>query len=1376
MIANVDCLNFLMNRLRRVLYSGAAVASIGIFLHGALHAQADFDKGYQGYQSFHGTDFDTINLSNGNLVLNIPLLSYDQRGGLPPVVVAIHSNSTTFQSDPPFSSGPLDTQQHEVPSGVLGSPWGQPHVMISPGGLTWQENRVTIEKAQLSRFVAIDDSGASHSLAGGIANSQQSYLGNIKYSVDGSDLMLTAASSPLIIDRNGNIGGLIDPNGNQIQLKGPCAQPPGSGEFYNPALPSWENYAHGTASATYIVDSIGRVIPNPSYVAPVQTYNCIVDTDTSYYPDPLRNTQFDEQWPVPQANNPSCPVEPYPSPYVEKINGSAVTINNVSETYYFPGQNGSTVPITFCYEKIAVSLLLPTVQQDGSLTSNPDAGITGQYETENETWPVLTAAILPNGTSWIFKYDSYGQVSSVTTPTGSVTSYTYGDGNCPTISTNGTCLLPVEQLSQGQSAQKSGFRLACGNPPGEIPVVGTPTWPFTNIMSSRLITWRTVQVSAPDSAQSLAQANNQVGPLTWHYQTTIGSGWEGTTNSGTVTVTDPQGNNTVHTFSLISNSGNSAPVCGPYETETQYYQSSSQLLKQVNTVYTNTGVDHANPTNFSNYIAIGVMPVAVTTTEYAGSGGVTQLREDVSNFDVFGTYQDYKGTAYSFSMGQKLAECETDWGSTLPTQAVRSSTYSNSWQSNFKHYQQNLIDLPSLSTTFKGGAITASSSTSVVPACSPGSTKESQTTFLYDELAYAPGLLGVQTSVQHFLTPVVAPSTPNPASHTGYNSNAMPDLKIDPNGNSTTITYDTTSNGLYPATIQYPTTGNNVPHIEKFNYDSGTGELLHHWDQNSNETSYIYDDMRRPVTITYPPGGGSESYAYCDIAGEGVCTENAISPPSFVFNKSMTGSASYTEIGLADTLGRKVETRITSDPDGTTYSDTVYDALGRVSEQSNPFRSTSGIPPYTAYSYDSLGRKTVQIQQDQSSTQYWCYQGQKTNNQNNCEKLQSYATTGTWVDFEDETGSDWQHNSDGLGRLTNVMEPNGSATLPTGSSAPTIFLAPTMETDYAYDTLNDLTSVQQYGGPHSSSSSPIVQRAFSYDSLSRLIASFNPETASTNNPASQACPGAGTNSATSSPLWATCYAYDNNGNLTSKINNLGVTTTYAYDQLNRVYLKSYTDSMTPTSCYQYDLPSTVSNPIGHLTLEWTQKGTCLGPANSQGSLQTITTANGPILTGKAILAYDSMNRILSEQQCTLANNCTTSANPYQLTYNYDLAGNLTYYTNGLTASSPGVGNGLLSFTGTYYSGSNTTGRLQNLAATWKSSTINLFTVPSGSATPGYAPQGALQTATYGSNALTLNRTYDQRLRITSESDTGQPVTSPTASSATVPITGSEQSK
>jgi len=371
-------------------------------------AQADFEKGYQAYQSYHGTDFDTVNLANGNLVLNIPLLSYEQRGGLPPVTIVIRSNSTTFQSDPPFSNGPSDTKQFEVASGTLGSPVGQPHVMISPGGLYWKEQRITLEKAQLSRFVAYDDSGATHSLGGNIANTTAPYLGNIRYSIDGSDLMLTASpTAPVLIDRNGNIGGLRDPNGNAISLRGPCAKPAGSGQFYNASLPPWEGYAYGTASATSIVDSVGRVIPNPSYVQPLQAYNCLVDLDTAYYP-------------ATSTSDPACPAAQVASTTTGET-GVAVGPTGqplmASDSYNFPSQNGATVQLKFCYQKINVSAALPNSQRK-----------TTQI---NEVWPVLTAAILPNGTSWVFVYDTYGQVLSVTMPTGATTAYAYGGSAWP---------------------------------------------------------------------------------------------------------------------------------------------------------------------------------------------------------------------------------------------------------------------------------------------------------------------------------------------------------------------------------------------------------------------------------------------------------------------------------------------------------------------------------------------------------------------------------------------------------------------------------------------------------------------------------------------------------------------------------------------------------------------------------------------------------------------------------------------------------------------------------------------------------------------------------------------------------------------------------
>jgi RHS repeat-associated protein len=1193
----------------------AVAVCIVVFVSVAAWAQADFEKGYQSYQSYHGTDFDTVNLANGNLVLNIPLLSYEQRGGLPPVVIAIRSNSTTFQSDPPFSNGPADTKQYEVASGVLGAPAGQPHVTISPGGLTWKEQRITLEKVQLSRFVAIDDSGATHSLGGNIANKSAPYLGNIRYSVDGSDLMLTASSSPLIVDRMGNIGGLVDPNGNAITLHGPCAQPAGSGQFYNADLAPWEGYAYGTASATYIVDSVGRTIPNPTYIAPVTAYSCIVDVDTPYYP---ANAKY---------NDPACPALQTGS------NGQALATAAASDFYSFPSQNGGTVEIKFCYQQIQVHAALPNVARTTT--------------TINETWPVLTAAILPNNTQWVFTYDPYGQVIGVTMPTGATTSYTYGG------STN-------------------GMRLACGNPPGEIPTSGIPTWPFNNLMSSRMVTQRTTTVST---------SNQQ-----WNYASTIGSGWGASSNSGTVTVTDLMGNDTVHTFSLIGTPTYGQPICGPYETNVVYYQGSSKSttpvkLKQVATQYTSVGIDHANPTNFSNYVAIGVLPATVTTSLYDASGN-TQVQQNANTYDIFGSYQDYKGTTYPFSMGQKLAETESDFGAGTAGSVLRSFLYTNQWQSNWKYWAANLVDLPCLDTTFTG-AYSGAQSTCTAPA--PPASQASQTSYLYDESAYVPStVLGAQTTVTRWLN-----TGSSPSAHTFYNAQAMPTEKLDPNGNATYIAYDST--GLYPNKITHPQTGT-LAHVEIPSYDAGTGELLSHTDENQNKTTFVYDSMRR-LTNTKYPDGGSETFQYNDTI-----------PPNYVFTKVLNSSSTtFTETGFADTLGRKLRTQI-SDSEGLISADTTYDSLGRVASQSNPYRSLGLDPTYgvTTFTYDALGRKTIETQPD-GRTQQWCYQEVAATGQTNCHaqlaKTGTTASTGSYVDFQDESGNDWQRNSDGLGRLASVMEPNG------------VTATPSMQTTYAYDVLGNLLTVAQTGN---GTDSPRLGRSFSYDTLSRLSTAANPESG------------------------AMSYAYDSNGNMLSRTQPLVNASTgtqtlrYCYDALNRKTAE-YTGSQVTTcpsgiatanllSLYTYDttsLGTPPNNAIGHLTDE-------------------VEYTSGSSVWERSPYQYDTMGRLLDERQCTFGS-CTT---PYTFTYGYDYAGNVLSSTNGLSS----VSNITLGYSYDNVARLATVSAITPTTGIWASSGFpgTLYTAKE------YGPAG-LVSASYGSSGATpmfLSRLYDNRLRVT----------------------------
>jgi hypothetical protein len=48
-----------------------------------------FETGFQTYGAYGGSDFDSINLANGNLILRIPVISYPQRGQLPDLKISV---------------------------------------------------------------------------------------------------------------------------------------------------------------------------------------------------------------------------------------------------------------------------------------------------------------------------------------------------------------------------------------------------------------------------------------------------------------------------------------------------------------------------------------------------------------------------------------------------------------------------------------------------------------------------------------------------------------------------------------------------------------------------------------------------------------------------------------------------------------------------------------------------------------------------------------------------------------------------------------------------------------------------------------------------------------------------------------------------------------------------------------------------------------------------------------------------------------------------------------------------------------------------------------------------------------------------------------
>jgi RHS repeat-associated protein len=211
----------------------------------------------------------------------------------------------------------------------------------------------------------------------------------------------------------------------------------------------------------------------------------------------------------------------------------------------------------------------------------------------------------------------------------------------------------------------------------------------------------------------------------------------------------------------------------------------------------------------------------------------------------------------------------------------------------------------------------------------------------------------------------------------------------------------------------------------------------------------------------------------------------------------------------------------------------------------------------------------------------------------------------------DEAGKKIKQCSDGLGRLISVFED------PTGLN---------YETDYQYDALGNLLRIDQKGSAPTDSTQWRT-RTFSYDALSRMLSVSNPESGTVT------------------------YTYDGNGNVLTKVapapNQTGtatVTTSYSYDALNRLTQKSYSDGKTPPVNFLYDTATGWTNPT-------------ITQSNLIGRLSEIYSNTNA--TGEQVFSYDSMGRVVMNNQCA-PSNCGTGN--YPVSAAYDLAGNLTSLT------------------------------------------------------------------------------------------------------------------
>ncbi len=453
-------------------------------------------------------------------------------------------------------------------------------------------------------------------------------------------------------------------------------------------------------------------------------------------------------------------------------------------------------------------------------------------------------------------------------------------------------------------------------------------------------------------------------------------------------------------------------------------------------------------------------------------------------------------------------------------------------------------------------------------------------------------------------------------------------------------------------------------HTQNFTYNYTNGEVTSATDSNAQVTVYTYKDPLNRLTNTADPDGGQTAISYND------------SVPSITTTVASSPNPAKSTVAVMDGMGHVTQTQLTTDPSGTDYTDTVYDGTGQVYSVSNPHSSqTLSSDGSTTYVRDALGRITTQTQPDTST--------------------QTYTYAGNIITFVDEVSNTWKRTSDALGRLTQVVEPGN------------------LETDYGYDGLDNLTSSVQHGTASESARS----RNFSYDSLSRLVTSTNPETGTI-------CYG-------STGSGSCQNGYDANGNLGSKTDARGVVTQYSYDALNRLISKVYTNAPAGSlsSCYQYDA---ATNGVGRLAASWTQAGSCPAKLPTTG-----------FLTSRVYVTYDAVGRLQQQQQCVPGKCAAQSGSPFTMNYAYDLAGNTTSMDDGLGQVSWALS----------YDGAGRLSTVTGAAAPGIPNPAQLF------ANPAYNPANQLTKWSLGAidastPALTGTRTYDNRLRVTTETVAG----------------------
>jgi RHS repeat-associated protein len=1154
-----------------------AFALSAIFLQSGAHAQApptitpDDQMGFMPYASYHGGDIDNVNIATGNLVVNVPFLSYPQRG-----------NSLKAQFDLMYNGHPLQVQNVCAPpapcqwlwvtAGFV-YPWAGNAPSPSVGVNVVDSDHVTIAQsstkitvcgtcdplqyAYQTLFKLMTADNASHLLgllpsSGGNCGTSVAEFPYVWYSDWGTFQTLDATGWQVLIP---------EPSQTQCGFEPPAPtliSPQGVRHLSGDTMredPNGNEITINTSAGT-LTDTLGRTIPMPP------TSQSSSNASTSLCP----------------AASPLLPA--------------------VSAVYWTPpGYNGAYVQYLFCYANVPINI-----------AKNTNNGVNGY----SGTITMLQSITLPNATSWLFYYsdsdtagNQYGSLSQITFPTGGTISYTYVTGGSitdlasrwvasrtvnandgtgphkwtysygqPTTVTDplnnvtahtwgaasGACTSscwPYEVLTQYYEGSQSGgtllktvatayqFAGTGSNMPEfaipEVPVSTTVTWPG-NQVSETVKAYDSGFTYLGDYDQGAAGYTGIYGRVVAQTDYDYGSGAKGSLLRTTKTSYAWQSPNPKYSVQVLNGGGTQMAFTYYGYDESALVSTGASLTGETDpgnqtSIHRLQSGSTTATTNCSISVSNGYL---VTSRAYFNTGEV-QKNTDPCGYKTTYQYGSSNIGALPTTISNNLSQ-STTYAYDSNTGALTSVTDPNS-QITTKNYD---ILTRTIQINYPDGG---------------------QTTVCYTDMG---GSTCTEAGAPYevVVTKALTPSL-NETSTTlvdGLGRPSQTQLNSDPSGIDYTLTtYDAVGrkSQVYNPTRCSPITSN-------------CGEST--WGYTTNN----YDALNRVTSVT------EQDNSTVQTAYDQTCSLNTNTLGTLV-----TDEAGNQRRSCTDGLGRLVEVDEPGNDGGTgeaatgsvTFSGTEQGPVATCPEQNGycyvwddgDFNvAVNGVAaPQVFYSgcaspCESSTPSSLASSLATSINQTSNYP--VTAQPSGDTVLLTATTDGTVGNTYSLSASLAGHDTQWFSTPSFSISSSGS-TLTGGSSFGLVLsLATPFVTLYNYDALGNLLCVEQHGSAASATgcSSPSSDdatslwrvRRFSYDSLSNLLTSENPETGSL--------------------AGAISYTYDADSNLVSKktlspnqTSTYTATTTYMYDTLNRLTGKSYADTdtnngLTPPVEYGYD--------------------------------------------------------------------------------------------------------------------------------------------------------------------------------------------------------------